>query len=146
MLHIFVPVEPAGQPSFMPYVHCCEHTGWPIMSKLLVHTPLAHSVDVLLAVVQAAPNAAPSLVELESVQAQNTSEHARRRRCIAPTLHAKRAPLRRRGSPSGVTFSGARSHGGGRRVRRGQLVISAIWRASRFCGSLGSTVCIATSF
>ena len=56
MLH-FIPIEPLGQVESIPKVHFCEHTGWPIMSMVPVHTPLAHSLEVSLAVVHAAPNA-----------------------------------------------------------------------------------------
>ena len=54
MLH-FGPIEPAGQVESIPNVHCCEQTGWPAWSTVSVQTPLVHSVDVLLTVVQAAP-------------------------------------------------------------------------------------------
>ena len=38
-------------------VHFCEQAGWPSWSKVLVHTPLLHSVDpVSTTVVHAAPN------------------------------------------------------------------------------------------
>jgi len=37
-------------------VHFCEQILWPSVSNELVHTPLVHSVDVSLAVVQVAPN------------------------------------------------------------------------------------------
>jgi hypothetical protein len=49
-----MPIDPLGHVA--PVVHCCEHTGWPAMSMVLVHTPLMHSVDMLLTIVQAAPN------------------------------------------------------------------------------------------
>ena len=49
-----MPIDPFGHVA--PVVHCCEHTGWPAMSMVLVHTPLMHSVDMLLTIVQAAPN------------------------------------------------------------------------------------------
>jgi hypothetical protein len=94
MLHIFAPDEPAGHVSFIPNVQVCEHTEWPSMSKLSVHTPVVHSVDVLLGVVHVAPNAPPpaaSGVDLTSpAQAHTTSEHARRSRCMAATLHSIR--------------------------------------------------------
>ena len=57
MLH-FWPLEPDGHVESFPYVHCTEHTGWPSMSNESVHTPLAHSVDMLLTTVQVAPNGA----------------------------------------------------------------------------------------
>ena len=52
------PIEPLGQLGSvaLSIVHCCEHTGWPAMSMLLVQTWLSQSGALLLAVAQAAPN------------------------------------------------------------------------------------------
>jgi len=100
MLHIFAPVEPAGQESFIPNVHSCEHTEWPSMSNELVQTWLAHSVDVSLAVVHVAPNSrVPPELE-SSVQAPSRNEKARRNRRIRSTLHRIRARSPRRGAPA----------------------------------------------
>jgi len=57
------------------------------MSKLLVQTPLAHSVDVSLAVTHVAPNPSPAAsgvaVTSPLVQAHRINEHARRSRCMS---------------------------------------------------------------
>jgi hypothetical protein len=49
---------PAGQVGsvFINIVHFCEQMLCPSVSNEFVHTPLAHSVDMSLAVVQVAPN------------------------------------------------------------------------------------------
>src|SRR3569623_3635920 len=49
---------PAGQDGSwaISIVHFCEQMLWPSLSNELVHTPLAHSVDMSLAVVHVAPN------------------------------------------------------------------------------------------
>jgi hypothetical protein len=92
MLH-FCPAEPIGHVESIPNVHFTEHTGWPIMSKLPVHTPLSHSVEVSLTVTHAAPNVrgggpasgpGPGVPE----QATRTSDQARRRRCMAKRYNA----------------------------------------------------------
>jgi hypothetical protein len=92
MLH-FMPVDPLGHVASIPTVHFCEHTGWPIMSNVLVQTPLVHSVDVSLGVTHIAPKA-PGLVlgasgaGFESpAQAPSRNKHARRSRCMRSTLH-----------------------------------------------------------
>src|SRR5262249_58424981 len=96
MLH-FCPAEPAGQVESMPNVHFTEHTGWPIMSKLPVHTPLSHSVDVSLTVTHAAPNvrgagplaSGPGPGALPE-HATRTNDHARKRRCMPKGYNAAR--------------------------------------------------------
>jgi hypothetical protein len=46
--------------SIMPNsVHFCEHSGLEAMLIVFVQTPLAHSVDMSLAVVHGAPNPLP---------------------------------------------------------------------------------------
>jgi hypothetical protein len=83
MLH-FCPCEPEGHDvSVIPsIVHFCEHTI-PSMSKLFVHTWLAHSVDVSLTTVHAEPNPAPLPLDASieggasALQAANRM-HARR--------------------------------------------------------------------
>ena len=57
MLH-FWPCDPIGQVvSVAPsIVHFCEHSGDVDMLNELVHTPLAHSVDVSETTVHIAPN------------------------------------------------------------------------------------------
>jgi hypothetical protein len=83
MLH-FCPIDPDGH--IVAVVHCSEHTGVLSMSIVLVHTPLLHSVDMLLTVVQGAPNvpaagaSAVGIVGAVLVQAANASKLATRRR------------------------------------------------------------------
>lgn len=93
MLH-FIPVAPIGQVASMPKVQRCEHTGWPIMSNVLVHTPLLHSVDVSLGVTQVAPNVRGAGSAEASTEdpgelpehAARTKDQARRDRTMAATL------------------------------------------------------------
>jgi hypothetical protein len=91
MLH-FLPVAPSGQVVSVPKVHFCEHTGWPIMSIVPVHTPLSHSVEVSLGVPHAAPNVrgagpAASAAGGESPeQAATTNDQASTMRFISKTL------------------------------------------------------------
>lgn len=90
-LHFFMPFDPVGHIVSMPTVHCCEHTGWPAMSIVLVQTPLVHSVDVLLTVTHAAPNA-PGAGPVasgggdgelpEQAQRQTTNAQPRSSRCM----------------------------------------------------------------
>ena len=50
-----MPIDPLGH--IAAVVHFCEQTECPSMSKLLVQTPLVHSVDVSVGVMHVAPNA-----------------------------------------------------------------------------------------
>jgi hypothetical protein len=85
MLH-FAPIEPAGQVESIPTVHCCEHTGWLNTSNVSVHTWLTHSVDELLTIVQAAPNApapASGAGGASPAQATMNKVQTRKARCMA---------------------------------------------------------------
>ena len=76
MLH-FMPIEPFGH--IESIVHCSEHTGVASMLTESVHTPLAHSVDVLDTTVHAEPK--PALVIAASTFfGVELDEHARTNR------------------------------------------------------------------
>jgi bifunctional non-homologous end joining protein LigD len=111
MLH-FAPIDPAGQLASMPVVHSCEHTGWPIMSNVLVQGLVMHSDEVSDTVVHEAPNvpaAGPLLAsgvgveELE--QAPMTRDNASNSRCIPPTVQRKRGPRDDRGYAGRVEYA-----------------------------------------
>ena len=100
MLH-FIPLTPLGQVESVPNVHFCEHTGWPSMSMLPVHTPLSHSVEVSLTVTHVAPKlrgAGPPASGPgagESEQAASASQQARTRRCMMVNATMEPPPGRR---------------------------------------------------